>query len=207
MVFLICKYHQPTREETRTTLAVKADNGIDCPQTGAGTFRPHKHHVIFPRSGPAAMKYVYWRARPRVWAIRLAERSTLWDCWCGAVPAPGLLNCISHQAAVPLISHLTERRLACALPRANKQSWSTAHLSHIWVWGLGGLIPGGETGKMTPCKRGIKVRPQWQEWKVSERPCPPKGPLSDHVVMVSKLLVLRFFFFCIFEQYLQDVPG
>lgn len=65
MVFLILKYHQPTREDLRTALAIKADNGIDCPQKVTGAFRPHKYHVIFPRTGPAVIKYVYLRALPR----------------------------------------------------------------------------------------------------------------------------------------------
>lgn len=128
-----------------------------------------------------------------------------------AVPCQhqGLLNCISHQAAVPLISDRTECRLARVFQRPNKQSWSTTNFSPIWVRSLEILVPGsnGPVVKregLCLYKRGITLRLKWQELKASQRLCPPKAPLSNHTLKVSKLLLLRVTF-CIFEQCLQDV--
>lgn len=128
-----------------------------------------------------------------------------------AVPCQhqGLLNCISHQAAVPLISDLTECRLACAFQKPNKQSWSTRNFSHIWVWSLEVLIPGsnGPVVKLEGSrlrKRGIKLRLNWQELKASRRPCLPKAPLSNHTLKVSKLLLL-FFCVCVFFWYIWEI--
>lgn len=139
---LIFKCHWPIREEIRTVLAMEADNEIDCPKKVTGTFRPHKYHVIFPWTRPAVIKCVCLRMLPKVWAIHLAKA---FDTMGLVIVVLGqhqdLLNCISHQAAVPLILDHTECHLACVFERPNKQSWRTTNFSHIWAWDLEVMTP------------------------------------------------------------------
>lgn len=132
ILFLIIKYHWPTSEESRTILAIQADNGIDCPMKVTRDFHPHKYHVIFPWTRPAVIKYVYLRVLPKVWAIHLAKAfDTMGFVIVVLCQHQNLFNCISHQAAVPLILDLTECRLVYMFERPNKQSWMTTNFSYI----------------------------------------------------------------------------
>lgn len=144
VIFLRLQYYQPMREEIRTILAVEADNGIDCPKEVTGTFLPHEYHVIFPWTRPAVIKDVYLRMLPKVWAIHLAKASdTMGFVIVGLGQHQDLFNCISHQAAVPLILELTECLLAWVFERPNKQSWGTISFSHICteVWRFWPRLP------------------------------------------------------------------
>lgn len=174
-----------------------------------GTFHPHKHHVIFPRTGPAVIKCVYLRVLPMVWAIHLAKAlDTMGFVIVVLCQHQDWFHCLSHQAAVPLILDLTECRLACVFQRPNKQSWTTTHFSHIWVWGLESwsklpvVLRWNCEGH--PYAKEAQLRFKWQELKASKRPCLPKTQLPNHVLKVSMFLSLEYFLYV--EQYLLEAP-
>lgn len=116
------------------------------------------------------------------------------DCCCGAAPAPGPSNCISHQAAVPLSSDLAECRLACVFQGPNKQIRSTTNFC-IWIWSLEVSDPrsSGPAVKLdgSPlCKRGT-IEAQMARVEGFPKDCPLTAQLPNHVPKVSKFLLLE----------------
>lgn len=187
-----------------------ADNGIDCPKKVTGTFRPHKYHVIFPWTRPAVIKYVYSRMLPKVWAIHLAKAfDTMGFVAVVLCQQQDLLNCISHQAAAPLILDLPECHLACVFERPNKQSRRTTNFSHIWVWGLEVTTSTlnqfrGKTSRVTPTRKRHSWGRNNKSWRL------PKGLAHpEHNCRVACWRSPNPYHegsFCVSEQRLWEVP-
>lgn len=122
---------------------------------------PRKYHVIFPWTRPAVIKYVYLRVLPKVWAIHLAKAlDTMGFVIVVLCQHQNLFNCISHQAAVPLILDLIECRLVYMFERPNNKAelLQTSPIFKSEVWNVWPQVPNQSCGKTEgslPCKRSI----------------------------------------------------